>query len=65
MDRYLIVLADDHVLIRQGLRKIIKGVADLEVVGEAGDGFRASVALEDSDPAYGHSRHIDAESPRA
>jgi len=38
MDSYLIFLADDHVLIRQGLRKIIDGVADLVVVGEAGDG---------------------------
>ena len=39
MDRYRIVLADDHVLIRQGLGRIIKGVADLEVIGEAGDGI--------------------------
>ena len=39
MDRYRIVLADDHVLIRQGLGGIIKGVDDLEVIGEAGDGF--------------------------
>lgn len=38
MDRYGIVLADDHVLIRQGLRGIIQGFADLEVIGEAGDG---------------------------
>jgi hypothetical protein len=39
MDRYRIVLADDHALIRQGLGRIIKGVANLEVVGEAGDGI--------------------------
>jgi len=38
MDRFHIVIADDHALIRQGLRRIIQGVADLEVVGEAGDG---------------------------
>ena len=38
MDRYRIVLADDHVLIRQGLGGIIKGVDGLEVIGEAGDG---------------------------
>jgi DNA-binding NarL/FixJ family response regulator len=38
MDRYLIVLADDHVLIRQGIRKILEEVADLKVVREAGDG---------------------------
>jgi DNA-binding NarL/FixJ family response regulator len=39
MDSYQIVLADDHALLRQGLGKIIKGVADLEVLGEAGDGI--------------------------
>lgn len=38
MDRYRIILADDHVLIRQGLGRIIKGVGDLDVVGEAADG---------------------------
>lgn len=39
MDRYRIVLADDHALIRQGLGRIIQGVDDLEVIGEAGDGI--------------------------
>lgn len=38
MGRYGIVLADDHALFRQGLRRILDGVGDLEVVGEAGDG---------------------------
>jgi DNA-binding NarL/FixJ family response regulator len=38
MAGYGIVLTDDHLLLRQGLRKIIEGVSDLEVVGEAGDG---------------------------
>lgn len=38
MDRYRIVLADDHVLMRQGLGRIIGAVDDLEVIGEAGDG---------------------------
>ena len=39
MDSFGIVLADDHSMVRQGLKKIIEGVAGLEVVGEAGDGF--------------------------
>jgi len=38
MNRYRIVLAEDHVLVRQGLKNIIEKKADLEVVGEAGDG---------------------------
>jgi DNA-binding NarL/FixJ family response regulator len=39
MTPYSIVLADDHVLVRQGLRRILEGTAGLEVVGEANDGL--------------------------
>lgn len=39
MTRYRIVLADDHVLVRQGLRRILEEKADLEVIGEANDGL--------------------------
>ena len=39
MAPYSIVLADAHVLVRQGLRRILEGMADLEVVGEANDGL--------------------------
>jgi DNA-binding NarL/FixJ family response regulator len=39
MERYRIVLVDDHVLVRQGLRRILEEKADLEVVGEASDGL--------------------------
>lgn len=39
MGNYSIVLADDHVLIRQGLRRLIEGNCDLNIIGEAGDGM--------------------------
>jgi DNA-binding NarL/FixJ family response regulator len=39
-----IVLADDHALIRSGLRRVLDGEADLSVVGEAGD-VEAALAL--------------------
>jgi DNA-binding NarL/FixJ family response regulator len=39
MEPYRIVLADDHVLVRQGLRRILAERADLEVVGESSDGL--------------------------
>ena len=39
MTPYRIVLADDHVLVRQGLKRILEGMAGLEVVGEAKDGL--------------------------
>lgn len=35
MDTYRIVLTDDHALFREGLKRILQGMADLEVVGEA------------------------------
>jgi DNA-binding NarL/FixJ family response regulator len=39
-----VLLADDHALVRAGLRSVLAGVPDVEVVGEAGDGNEA-VAL--------------------
>jgi DNA-binding NarL/FixJ family response regulator len=39
MAPYRIVLADDHVLVRHGLRRILEEKADLEVVGESSDGL--------------------------
>lgn len=41
-----IVLADDHELVRAGLRLILEGEADFAVVGEASDGQDALVAVE-------------------
>jgi len=35
---YQIVLADDHVMIRQGLKKLIEAKSDMKVIGEAADG---------------------------
>jgi DNA-binding NarL/FixJ family response regulator len=41
MDRIRILLADDHVPFRQGLRALLRSEADLEVVGEAATGEEA------------------------
>jgi DNA-binding NarL/FixJ family response regulator len=46
MDRYRIVLADDHAILRQGLRRILAANPDLEVVGEASDGFELMSLLK-------------------
>jgi DNA-binding NarL/FixJ family response regulator len=34
-----IVLADDHTIVREGLKQLLAAAGDLEVVGEAEDGF--------------------------
>lgn len=36
-----VLLADDHTLVRAGLRRLLEGLAGVEVVGEAGDGQTA------------------------
>lgn len=50
MTPYDIVLADDHILVRQGIKKIILEDADMRVVGEAGDGIELLEILEKITP---------------
>lgn len=45
-----IVLADDHPIIRQGIKKILGENPELEVIGEAGDGQEAIELLEKTQP---------------
>jgi DNA-binding NarL/FixJ family response regulator len=39
MTPYRIVLADDHVILREGIKRMIDETKGLEVIGEAGDGL--------------------------
>jgi DNA-binding NarL/FixJ family response regulator len=39
MNRVRVLLADDHALVRAGLRKLLESIADIEVIGEAADGL--------------------------
>jgi NarL family two-component system response regulator LiaR len=41
MDKIRILLADDHVVVREGTRELLEREEDLEVVAEAGDGEEA------------------------
>lgn len=45
-----ILLADDHTLVRQGLRKVLEERPEWEVVAEAGDGREAVRLAEQSKP---------------
>lgn len=45
-----VVLADDHVLVRSGLRALVEQVPGYEVVGEAGDGEALLEAVEAKHP---------------
>ena len=41
MEKIRILLAEDHVLVREGTRELLQQEQDMEVVGEAGDGEEA------------------------
>ena len=41
MKRITVLLADDHPILREGLRSILKDESDIEVAGEAEDGRQA------------------------
>jgi len=50
MGRIRILLADDHTLVRQGLRKLLEERPDWEVIAEAGDGREAVRLAEQHEP---------------
>jgi two-component system, NarL family, response regulator NreC len=50
MGRVRILLADDHTLVRHGLRKVLEERADWEVIAEAGDGREAVRLAEQHKP---------------
>lgn len=45
-----IVLADDHHVVRQGLRSLLQAEPDCSIVGEAGDGLEAAQLVERLQP---------------
>src|SRR5690606_17223358 len=47
MRRYKVILADDHSLVRSGLRRELEGSGDVQIVAEAATGAQLLCALED------------------
>lgn len=45
-----VLIADDHAIVRQGLRQILADTADMEVGGEAANGFEAVQKVRDDGP---------------
>ena len=50
MDTYRIVLADDHVMFRKGIKNILETVEGFQVIGEAGDGLNLLELLKKITP---------------
>lgn len=46
---YSIVLADDHAMVRDCIKRILAGGTDVKVVGEAGDGLALLELLHDAE----------------
>ena len=50
MNPIRILIADDHTLIRQGIRDILEGYEDVLIVGEAWDGPSVFAKLAETKP---------------
>ena len=55
-----LLLADDHVMVRRGLRLVLDAEPDLEVVAEAGDGIEALEVARAAGGRPGGARCVDA-----
>jgi DNA-binding NarL/FixJ family response regulator len=47
---YRVILADDHILVRRGLKRILEENANLEIAGEVGDGLELLSILKKTAP---------------
>jgi two-component system, NarL family, response regulator DegU len=50
METIRVVLADDHPLMRKGICSMLQKTEDIEVVGQAKDGYEALTLVHDLDP---------------
>lgn len=48
-DKIQVLIADDHAIIRQGLKQILSGTEDLQVTGEADGGVKALQLIREND----------------
>ena len=50
-----ILVADDHKIVRDGLKRILAAAADMEVAAEAANGDEALALVKAGNPARAHS----------
>ncbi len=50
MNKIRVFLADDHIILREGIRSLLGKVSDIEVVGEAGEGGETVAKVEQLAP---------------
>ena len=50
MEKIKVVLADDHLVVRRGIKNLLEEDLDLKVVGEASNGLEAMEAVKELQP---------------
>ena len=50
MSKTIVILADDHSLVRAGIRSLLQTIPDVEVAGEASDGYEAIELVKEHKP---------------
>ena len=50
MDKIKVLLADDHTIVRNGIRSLLEDLPDVEIVGEAQDGAEAIEKVKELSP---------------
>lgn len=50
MHKIKVILADDHTIVRNGIRSLLEGLTDIEIVGEAQDGAEALTKVKELTP---------------
>ena len=48
---HTVIIADDHALVRRGVREVVENIEGVEVVGEAADGLEAITLLKTLQPS--------------
>ncbi len=65
MPKIRVAIADDHAIVRDGIRALLSVAADVEVVGEAADGSAAIALAARAEARRPAARHRDARSRRS
>lgn len=50
MEQIQVVIVDDHVMVREGIKQLLEMDGDIKVIGEAGDGEEGIKIIEKTDP---------------
>lgn len=50
MEQIQVVIVDDHVMVREGIKQLLEMDGDIKIIGEAGDGEEGIKIIEKTDP---------------